>query len=93
MLRREERKCDLVYSLVFERNSPSARGFFVGQSGEEGIAQEGKEDRSEGVDKEREMEQHASRGKRVEQWKQDSVSIREEVLQRVWNEEIPQDGV
>ena len=88
MLRREERKCDLVYSRVFERNRPSARDLFIGQSGEEGIAQEGKEDCGEGVHKDREPEQCASRGKGDERGKQDGVSMGEEVLQTVRHNDI-----
>lgn len=78
---------------MFERNRPSARDLFVGQSGEEGIAQERKEDCGEGVRKDREPEQCASRGKRDERGKQDGVSMGEEVLQTVRHENVTQDSV
>lgn len=78
---------------MFERNRPSARELFVGQSGEEGIAQERKEDCGEGVRKDREPEQCASRGKRDERGKQDGVSMGEEVLQTVRHENVTQDSV
>ena len=78
---------------MFERNRPSARDLFVGQSGEEGIAQEEKEDCGEGVRKDREPEQCASRGKGDERGKQDGVSMGEEVLQTVRHNDITQDSV